>query len=207
MDRQPRGQTRGGYAKGDARREAIVEVATEVFGTLGYRSATMLQIAAACGISRTGLLHHFPTKESLLEAVLSRRDESSFTVVPLPTGTSDDDRAALQRLVTLAQHNAESPTIVNLFSVLSAEAGDPDHPAHDFFARRYQALRMGMEQSLHRLQQRGALVSGTDPQMLTVELIALMDGLQVQWVLSPDQIDMAAVLRHRINTALVRALD
>jgi hypothetical protein len=34
-----------------------------------------------------------------------------------------------------------------------------------------------------------------------------MDGLQVQWVLAPDQIDMAAVLRHRIDAALVRPLD
>jgi AcrR family transcriptional regulator len=34
----------------------------------------MVQIAAACGISRAGLLYHFPTKESLLEAVLSERD-------------------------------------------------------------------------------------------------------------------------------------
>ena len=68
------GATRGGYAKGDARRELIVDVASEIFGTQGFRAATMLQIAAACGISRTGLLHHFPTKESLLEAVLARRD-------------------------------------------------------------------------------------------------------------------------------------
>ena len=68
------GATRGGYAKGDARRELIVDVASDIFGTQGFRAATMLQIAAACGISRTGLLHHFPTKESLLEAVLARRD-------------------------------------------------------------------------------------------------------------------------------------
>ena len=70
----PRRAVRGGYAKGDARRELIIEVATEIFGTQGFRAATMLQIAAACGISRTGLLHHFPTKESLLEAVLAHRD-------------------------------------------------------------------------------------------------------------------------------------
>src|SRR5689334_4191126 len=132
--------TRGGYAKGDARREAIVEVATEVFGVIGYRAATMLQIAAACGISRTGLLHHFPTKESLLEAVLSRRDETSATEVPLPGGIADHDRAALARMVEVMRHNAESPAIINLFSVLSAEAGDPDHPAHAYFVERYAAL-------------------------------------------------------------------
>jgi AcrR family transcriptional regulator len=178
-----------------------------MFGTLGYRAATMLQIAAACGISRTGLLHHFPTKENLLEAVLSRRDETSATEVPSPAGTVDDDRAALARMVLVMRHNAESPTIVNLFSVLSAEAGDPEHPAHAYFAERYARLRADLEGSLHRLQARGALVAGTDPRALAIELIALMDGLQVQWVLAPDQVDMAAVLQHRIDAALAQPLE
>ena len=34
-----------------------------------------------------------------------------------------------------------------------------------------------------------------------------MDGLQVQWVLAPDQIDMVAVLRHRLTAALTGPLD
>jgi hypothetical protein len=41
--------------------------------------------------------------------------------------------------------------------------------------------------------------------MPTVKLIALMDGHQVQQVLS--HLDMAVVLRHRIDTAPVRPLD
>ncbi len=196
-------QQRGGYAKGDARREAIVEVATEVFGTLGFRSATMLQIAAACGISRTGLLHHFPTKESLLEAVLAQRDRTSALVVPLPSDVADPDLAAIERLIALARHNASSPEIVNLFSVLSAEAGDPEHPAHAYFLERYAAARAELAAALTRLVARGALVAGTDPRALAIEIIALMDGLQVQWVLAPDSIDMAAVLRHRLQAALL----
>ena len=48
---------------------------------------------------------------------------------------------------------------------------------------------------------------GTDPTALAVELIALMDVLQVQWVLAPEQIDMAEVLRHRIDAALTDPLD
>ena len=207
MDHETSTTSRGGYAKGDARREAIVDVATDVFATLGFRAATMLQIAAACGISRTGLLHHFPSKESLLEAVLSRRDERSATLIPKRVGTDDDDRAALARMVAVMRHNADSPTIINLFSVLSAEAGDPAHPAHAYFVSRYASLRSELIESLTRLHRRGGLTAGTDPTALAVELIALMDGLQVQWVLAPDQVDMAGVLRHRTDAALLRPLD
>jgi AcrR family transcriptional regulator len=181
-------------------------VATEVFDTIGYRAATMLQIAAACGISRTGLLHHFPTKESLLAAVLTRREATNAAQVP-PPDQADHDRAVLQRLVAVMRHNAESPAMINLFSVLSAEAGDPEHPAHGYFVERYAALREELTGSLRRLHGRGALSDGTDPAALATELIALMDGLQVQWVLAPDQVDMAAVLRHRIDAALVEPLD
>lgn len=192
------GDVRGGYAKGDARREHIVEVATEVFGTQGFRAATMLQIAAACGISRTGLLHHFPTKESLLEAVLAHRDSGGPDADLVGAGP----RRRLDQLVAVVEHNATEPRIVNLFSVLSAEAGDPEHPAHAYFAARYARLRAELGGALRQLQSDGALVPGTDPDSLAVEIIALMDGLQVQWVLAPDQVDMAAVLRHRLRAAV-----
>lgn len=207
------GGARGGYAKGDARRELIVEVATEIFGTEGFRAATMLQIAAACGISRTGLLHHFPTKESLLEAVLARRDAdrgSATEALAPPTGfagSPEDGRAVLGRLLDAARHNATQPRIVNLFSVLSAEAGDPTHPAHDYFEQRYARLRAELDRALTTLAATDQLVPGTDPHALAVEIIALMDGLQVQWVLAPDEIDMAAVLRHRLTAALAVPLD
>ena len=42
---------------------------------------------------------------------------------------------------------------------------------------------------------------------LAFEIIALMDGLQVQWVLAPREVDMAAVLRHRLEGALTVPLD
>jgi AcrR family transcriptional regulator len=190
-----------GYAKGVARRQHIVAVATDYFGRVGYRAATMLQIADAGGISRAGLLHHFPTKESLLEAVLAERDRAdhrrSLGAVPPADGLG-----ALADLVGLAAHNATIPTIVNLFAVLSAEAGDPSHPAHGWFVVRYERSRAGMERALRAADGQGVLAADVDPATFAVELVALMDGLQVQWLLAPDRIDMAAHLRRRLESAL-----
>ena len=191
-----------GYPKGFARRAAIVEVATEFFGRVGYRGATMLQIAAACGISRAGLLHHFPTKESLLEAVLSERDRANRERLARSDGLADDGLGALSDLIAVAEHNSTIPTIVNLFAVLSSEAGDPSHPAHDYFVRRYDSTRGRLRQALERTRDRGLLAAGIEPGSLAIELVALMDGLQVQWLLAPTVVDMAAVLQHRIESAL-----
>ncbi len=191
-----------GYPKGFARRAAIVEVATEFFGRVGYRGATMLQIAAACGISRAGLLHHFPTKESLLEAVLSERDRANRESLARDDGLADDGLWALSDLVTVAGHNSTIPTIVNLFAVLSAEAGDPGHPAHDYFVRRYESTRARLQQALERSRDCGLLAPGVEPGPFAIELVALMDGLQVQWLLAPTLVDMAGLLQQRIESAL-----
>lgn len=34
---------------------------------------------------------------------------------------------------------------------------------------------------------------------VAAEIIAVMDGLQVQWILNPQQINMTAVFRHYID--------
>ncbi len=191
----------GGYAKGHARRDAIVAAATSLFGRVGYRTATMVQVAEVAGISRAGLLHHFPTKENLLEAVLSARDRADHDRVAARE-TPRDGVTILTDLVALVAHNATIPAIVNLYAVLSAEAGDPTHPAHAYFVARYAASRRDIGHALALVADAGLLVPGTDPARLAVELVALMDGLQVQWLLAPDQVDMAVLLRHRIEAAL-----
>jgi AcrR family transcriptional regulator len=192
-----------GYARGRARREQILESATELFARTGYRNATILDIAEQAGISRTGLLHHFPSKEALLEAVLMKRDlddDASFGETPDPLG-------GLQRLIRLAQHNAEVRHIVSLFAVLSAEAGDPDHPAHDYFVKRYAATHASFRTSLEQARDAGILAPEVDIDQEARTLIALMDGLQIQWLISPEAVDMARDLQAELQKIVIVPLD
>lgn len=192
-----------GYARGRARREQIVESATELFARTGYRNATILDIAEQAGISRTGLLHHFPSKEALLEAVLMKRDLDDDTSF----GATSDPLGGLQRLVRLAQHNAEVRHIVSLFAVLSAEAGDPKHPAHDYFVKRYHATHASFRDSLQQALDAGILVPGVDLDHEARTLIALMDGLQIQWLIAPDAVDMAGELQTELQKLVLVPLD
>lgn len=190
----------GGYATGRARREQIVESAAQLFARVGYRSATIPQIAEHVGISRTGLLHHFPTKESLLAAVLALRDAEDIAFL------ADDESplGALDRLVDLARRNTQQPHLVALFAVLSAEAGDPEHPAHDYFVGRYERARARLVVLLRRADEAGLLADGVDPAGEATSLVALMDGLQVQWLLAPDRVDMPALLAQRLDSLVRR---
>lgn len=190
-----------GYAKGRAKRAEIIERATALFGEAGYRGSSLREIAARCGISHPGLLHHFPTKEALLIAVLEHRDEQDLQRFDAEPGIDQ-----LRRIVDLAAHNETRRGIVELYAVLSAEATAADHPAHDFFVRRYRASVGGMTRAYEVVREHGMLRDGVDPTASARELIALMDGLQLQWLLDDCRTPMAALVRQHVQDRLTVAL-
>ncbi|WP_327233996.1 TetR/AcrR family transcriptional regulator [Streptomyces sp. NBC_01317] len=199
-----RGHAKGrGYAKGRAKRREIIDHAMALFGEVGYRGASLREIASRCGISHPGLLHHFPTKESLLFAVLEHRDEVDGEWLALG-GAKGVDR--LRRLADLAELNATRRGIVELFSVVAAEATSPEHPAHAYFVERYRDSVASTAQAYAQASDEGALRAGIAPDAAAQQLIALMDGLQVQWLLSGCATDMAGVLRAHLRTQLTVAL-
>jgi AcrR family transcriptional regulator len=191
--------TETGYAPGRARREQIVAEATTLYGRVGFHAATTLGLAAQCGISRAGLLHHFPTKESLLLAVLEERDREELARFRENGSANRDGLGVLRGMIDLVEYNSKQYGIVELYAVLSAEATAPDHPAHDYFVERYKRIRAGTAWALGRAQAEGYLVEGTDVADLAIELTSLIDGLQLQWLLAPQEVDMPAQLRKRIQ--------
>jgi AcrR family transcriptional regulator len=162
-----------------------------VFAESGYRSGSLRDVAGKVGMSEAGLLHHFPNKSALLAAVLDRRDQHSLERVPFG---DQDGEATLRGLVELAAYNASVPGVVELYCMLSAEATAPDHPAHEYFVGRYEFTRANLRTAFESLERDGRLMAGVTPQRAAVATIAMMDGLQVQWLLDRDVIDMAEEL-------------
>lgn len=188
-----------GYAKGRARREQIVTTAVEVYADVGYHGASLRDIAKRAGISHVGLHYYFPSREALLAAVLERRDEEDTARL----GPKEySPTAAVQHLIDLAGHNARHPGIVELYVRLAAEAFSEDHPAHQYFTDHYRTTREYVHRALRQLSEQGALREGVDPRVAAAGFVALMDGLQVQWLTSPEEVDMAAVLRSHLDQLL-----
>jgi AcrR family transcriptional regulator len=178
---------RGSYAKTKARRQEILAAAFEVFSTSGYRAGSLKDVADKVGLSQAGLLHHFPNKEALLEALLTLRDKESVERF----GTADAKGMDLLRgLVELTRYNTTIPGLVSLYCVLSAEATDPEHPAHGYFLRRYNWVREIIAEAFTEVGVQGRLRPGVLPVVATRQLVALMDGLQVQWLLDNNSVDM-----------------
>jgi AcrR family transcriptional regulator len=184
------GRERGGYAKGRDRRDAILVAANEVFATRGFRGASLATIAKRVGMSEPGLLHHFASKEELLLELLKLRDQH------------DDERIAEARaahahvldvVLELCRQNEERPGIVRLFTILAAESVDDDHPAHAWFLARYGDRRSVLVDRLANAQREGTVDADLDPDAVASQILAMFDGLQLQWLLDPEAVDMTAV--------------
>jgi AcrR family transcriptional regulator len=195
--------TRRGYAKGRAKRQEILDRAMALFGESGYRGASLRELAARCGLSHPGLLHHFPSKQSLLLAVLEHRDE----VDGARLSAAGPGLGVLRGLVELATLNATRPGIVELFTVLSAEATATDHPAHAYFADRYDRTVAAVEQAYAQVDAEGLLRPGIEVAAAARQFVALMDGLQIQWLLGRRRLDMAAILHAHLQTQLTAGVE
>jgi AcrR family transcriptional regulator len=193
-------KTRGEYAKSAERRQQIVEAAVEVFSAAGYRKGSLRDVAAKAGLSQAGLLHHYPSKEHLLEAVLTWRDEVSREMMggePLPEGID-----LLRALVAVAEYNASTPELVELHVIVSAEGTAADHPLRDYFVSRYADLFELVRRAFERAAVEGQLRRDVDCTSAARTLVALMDGLQLQWLLDRDHVDMAGDLQHYLQSLL-----
>ncbi|HEX2142942.1 MAG TPA: TetR/AcrR family transcriptional regulator [Glycomyces sp.] len=182
--------------KGQARREEIVRAAIEVIAERGYRGASLAAVAEKVGLTQQGLLHYFPSKEDLLIGVLQLRDHWD-------AGDRDyvTDPATMAGLEGLVEANANRPAIIRTFSALLGESVTEEHPAADYFRHRYASVREAMIATL-RQEWGDRLPSGLTPEDAAPLVIAIMDGLQFQWLHEPETFDMPAAFR-----AFVRLLD
>lgn len=177
-------------SKGERTRARILESATELFSRSGTAAVSLREIAQHAGLTHAGLLRHFPGgKDQLVLDVLGLRDEIDAVEM------LDESQPALEhvhQLLAITARNARTPGLVALYAKVSNEATSPEHPAHRYFERRYTVLRGWLERVFDEALPTDRPVTAS---AAAQQVLALLDGLQTQWLLAPDEVDMAARLR------------
>ncbi|MFE0644930.1 TetR family transcriptional regulator [Streptomyces sp. NPDC058877] len=189
-------------AEAKQRQRDLLRIATDTFADRGYNNASLQEIADRAGLTQAGVLHYFRTKAQLLTSVLELRDASDIDRfgTERPRGL-----AFLRHLVDTVARNAEREGIVRLYAVLSAESVTEGHPAQEYFRTRYEGLRASIVEALQEACELGEIQDRRSVEDTANAIIAVMDGLQVQWLLSPDRVDMADSTDRAI-TALLAGL-
>ncbi|WP_137843718.1 TetR/AcrR family transcriptional regulator [Microbacterium sp. 2FI] len=187
-----------------ARRRDILDAAVEIFGSKGFTGGTLQEIADQVGMTHAGILHHFGSKDQLLLEVLRHRDETD--VADLEEQHIPDGMALFRHLVRTAFVNAHRAGIVQAYVVLSAESVTDDHPGRAFFQKRYETLRGEVAHAFQVVCAEQGVTSLETVDLASASILAVMDGLQVQWLLDPDVVDLARASEFAIEAIVASVL-
>lgn len=186
--------------RGDARRQQILEAAVELFSSKGYRSTGLAALADTVEMTNPGLLYYFGTKERLLLEVVAERDRIERE------GRADLDPATvtLDTLTDIARQNVENAVLTRLYVVLAAESLDADDPLHDFFVERYDGARRHIGQLVEHVVSTGELRADLDVEQVATEILAVLMGLELQWLMDPERFDLVATMDAYVRSLRAR---
>jgi AcrR family transcriptional regulator len=163
----------------DARRAEIIQTATELISTEGYRALSLREVARRCGMSAPGLMHYFADMPSLLNAVLAHRDEVDVAAIVAEQAES----ATLDDVVAAAFDYYQRAGDATLrFDALEAEAVDPTHPAHAYYLERDELSFAQMRPFIER--------EFEDPDQAAALLRVVFDGIRFRRLRDPENVDL-----------------
>ncbi|WP_418969633.1 TetR/AcrR family transcriptional regulator [Alloscardovia omnicolens] len=184
-----------------AKREEIIRAASEIVGYKGSSNATLQDIADRVGMTRAGVLHHFGSKEDLLIEVMRYRDYSQ--VSHLPEKKMPEGAECFLHLIATAQSNAHNEAAVRLFVALSSESITEGNSGYPYFVQRYKNLRQELTQAFVAIaMERKWVIDMQKASQASAMILAAMDGIQFQWILSQQDIDMVACTTYAIRAAI-----
>ena len=104
----------------------MVALAGELFAQKGFRATTVREIADAAGILSGSLYHHFDSKESIGDEILSGFMSEVLADYRAAVARAPDPRAALEQIVrstsgTLARHRPALAMLQNDWSYFSTQ--------------------------------------------------------------------------------------
>lgn len=179
------------------KRQRILEAAMSIFATKGFNNGSLLEIGEQAGVTNAGIIHHFGSKDQLLVAMLEYRDHSD--VAELEGKHIPDGEALFEHLIHTVRLNVERRGVVQLYAVLCADSVTEGHPAQEYFRQRFVGLREMVTGALRDI------VPGVPEERLNLaasSIIATMDGLQVQWLLDPEAVDMPEAVGFAISAVI-----
>jgi AcrR family transcriptional regulator len=156
--------------------EGILDRAAGLFARRGVAKTSVQDVADAVGLSKAGLLHHFPTKDALAAAVAAQVDVLATRVLEelrgLPTG-AERDRRAVETMVDVALGH---PGLVALLLAPAIQADpDPGAPSAD------PALRVFVDEPETAAPERLVRVVGAYAALAVLTLAAHQQDRTTAW--------------------------
>jgi len=177
------------YPKGVRRRQQILDSVIALLAQRGGDRTSLRTVGQAIGVSHTALRHYFSSRDELLVEAY-RAHESRGAADPFPAGES-----AVGLIIGSAERNRSIPGLVELYATLTTDALQEQHAVtREFIRERFGSLRSVLAARVESGQRAGTIAADIDPVDAAALVIAASDGLQVQWLLEPDTVDVGRAL-------------
>jgi AcrR family transcriptional regulator len=170
---------RAAGAENSARRDDVVRLAGQLFAQKGYRATTVREIADAAGILSGSLYHHFDSKESIGDEILTRFLDAILADYRAAVATGGDPRSVLEQIVastskTLAGSRAALTMLQNDWSYFNT------HPRFGYLRKALREVEQTWISQLERGVAEGAFRAGLDA-ALTYRLLRHVLWIPAAW--------------------------
>ena len=161
------------------RRADMVAIAAELFAQKGYRATTVREIADAAGILSGSLYHHFDSKESIGDEILSGFINAVLANYRAAVAEATEPRAVLEQIVrstsrTLSQHRAALTMLQNDWNHFAAQ------PRFAYLPKALREIERTWIGQLELGKQAGLFRADLDPK-LTYRLLQDVLWIPAQW--------------------------
>ncbi|HMG45345.1 MAG TPA: TetR family transcriptional regulator C-terminal domain-containing protein [Acidimicrobiales bacterium] len=180
-------------------RELIIDAAFELFASDGIRQTTLATVAERAELGEDDVRQHFDDVDQLLLAVLERMDSSFLEAENYMASAPFSALETLRRLATTAKVLVERPQHARMRVVVSFEAIVREGAARTYTQERTESLRWWFSAALNEGIRIGELNPDTDPDARAAEWVAFMEGIQIQWLLHPERIDLVRAYESYID--------
>jgi AcrR family transcriptional regulator len=190
-------------------RQKLIEGAIECLRTQGYSRTTARDIAQAANANLASIGYHFGSKEALLNEAITRTCEEWTTQMGEAAFAGEVDsplgQMAASWVAMLASFEEMRPVLVGFIEAVGQSAWSED--LRKEMARHYATVREQVAAMVQDSLGEKAEEGGADPQVIASFLVAVCDGLVLQWLLDPEQTPSGEELISSLGSALNQALQ
>ena len=189
-------------------REQLLEGAIECLRTKGYARTTTRDIAAAANANLASIGYHFGSKEALLNQAILRACEQWTNRLGEAAFAGQDasplGQMAASWVAMLNSFEELRPILVGLIEAAAQSAWSDD--LRQELAAHYRVSREQVALMVRQSLGEGVEEAGVDPKVVGSFLIAVCDGLVLQWLIDPDETPRGEELISSLGAALAQAL-
>ena len=152
-------------------RDRLIETALSLFNRYGFHATGVDRIVAVAKVAKKTLYAHFPSKEELILAALSRKRAAfSDKFLPMIQASSSDPRERLLNLFELAKSWFQDPDFFGcIFINAAVEYSEPSHPINSC-AREFKTLLRNF------IREQAAAGGASDAEVLADQIALLFEG-------------------------------